>query len=111
MFRRGRHVPSRTAAAARFFSLGDARRLRTLFEAAGFRDVATTAETRCFSFPSFDAYFDPIEAGLGNIGVEFVSLARNVRRAVRDEVRRELESAAGSPIEVEVELLLGSGRK
>src|ERR1700722_769032 len=92
----GRHVPSRAAVAARFFSLGDADRLRTLFEAAGFRDVATIMETRSFPYPSFDAYFDPIEAGLGNIGVEFVSLTRDVRPAVRDEVRCELESTDGS---------------
>jgi hypothetical protein len=108
----GRHFPSRAASAARFFSLGDAERLRALFEAAGFRTVETISETRRFPFPSF-AYFEPIEAGWGNIGSEYVSLASEVRHAVREEVRRELEDdeLPGRPIDVEVEILVASGHK
>ena len=109
----GRHVPSRAAAAARFFSLGDAERLRALIQIAGFRAVDTITETRRFSFPSFDAYFEPIDAGWGNIGGEYVSLASDVRHAVREEVRRELErdEAPGGSIEIEVEILFASGQK
>jgi SAM-dependent methyltransferase len=104
----GRHFPSRAASAARFFSLGDAERLRALFQAAGFRTVETISETRRFPFPSFDAYFEPIEAGWGNIGSE-----SEVRHAVREEVRRELEGdeLPGRPIDVEVEIPVASGHK
>jgi ubiquinone/menaquinone biosynthesis C-methylase UbiE len=109
----GRHVPSKAPAAARFFSLGDAERLRVVLEAADFCAVETTTQTHRFRFPSFDAYFAPIDAGLGNVGVEYASLPVDVRRAVRDDVRRELvgAGAADSPIEVEVEILFGCGRK
>src|ERR1700722_9859763 len=109
----GRHVPSKAAAAARFFSLGDSERLRDLFQAAGFRLVETASEPRRFSYSSFHAYFAPIEAGWGNIGLEYVSLASQVRKAVREEVRRELENdeAPGRPIEVEVAILFACGQK
>ena len=40
----GRHAPERAATAARYFSLGDAGRLRSLFAAAGFREVETFTE-------------------------------------------------------------------
>jgi hypothetical protein len=109
----GRHVPSKAAAAARFFSLGDGERLRALFQTAGFRAVDTITETRRFSFPSFDAYFEPIDAGWGNVGAEYVSLASKVRHAVREQVRRELkrDQVLGGSIEIEVEILFASGQK
>jgi ubiquinone/menaquinone biosynthesis C-methylase UbiE len=108
-----RHMPSKAADSTRFFMLGDAKRLEALFEAAGFSAIKATTETRRFPFPSFDAYFEPIDAGCGNVALEYLSLVPEVRRAVRDEVRRELEArgAEGGPIEVEVEVLYASGRK
>nr|WP_272877356.1 methyltransferase domain-containing protein [Neoroseomonas eburnea] len=109
----GRHVPERAGAAALYFSLGDAARLRTLFAAAGFREVETATELRRYPFPSFDAYFAPIERGFGSLGAEFASLPAALRAAVREDVRRELagEADAGGAIEVPVELLFGSGRR
>jgi ubiquinone/menaquinone biosynthesis C-methylase UbiE len=69
-----RRVPSKAAEIAaghaHHFSLGDADSLRRPFEAAGFQDVETVMETRRFSFPSFDAYFEPIGAGGGPRGAE-----------------------------------------
>jgi ubiquinone/menaquinone biosynthesis C-methylase UbiE len=108
-----RHVPWRTAAAARFSSLGDADRLHRLFVAAGFHAIETATETRRFPFQSFDAWFDPIEKGLGNVAQEYVALPSEVRWAVREEVRRALEvdAAPGGPVEVEVEVLFCSGQK
>jgi len=47
-------VPSRAAAAARYHSLGDARRLHVLFEAAGFAEVETATEARRYPFPFFE---------------------------------------------------------
>jgi hypothetical protein len=54
-----------------------------------------------FAFPSFDACF---------VGQEYVALPENIRRAVREEVRREVGDTGG-PIEVEVEVRIASGRR
>ena len=50
-----RYDPSAAPAAARIFSLGDEPHLRTLFEAAGFRDVELAIRSHRFSHPSFEA--------------------------------------------------------
>ena len=109
----GRHVPSRAAAAAKFFSLGDASHLTGLFEAAGFRKVTATKQSWHYDFPSFDAYFADYDAGrgLGATGAEYKALPEDVRLAVRDDVRRGLEREEGSPITVEAEILFVSGQK
>jgi len=108
-----RHVPSKAKDSTRFFTLGNANRLQALFEAAGFSAIKTTTKTCRFPFRSFDDYFEPIEVGSGNVAVEYLSLVPEIRRAVREDIRRELEGAAasGGPIEVEVEVLYASGRK
>jgi ubiquinone/menaquinone biosynthesis C-methylase UbiE len=109
----GRQVPSRAAEVALNFSLGDAARLRTMFEAAGFSDVEAATEARRYAFASFDGYFEHFDRGSGAIAAEYIALPEEVRRAVRDDVRRGLEGDAttGGPIEVPVEFLFGSGRK
>jgi hypothetical protein len=105
------HVPSLAAAAARVFSLGDEMKLRSLFEAADFRDVEKiTTEAHRFVLPSFDTYFEPFERGAGSPGQAFVSLSVEARKAVREEVRRDLGDTGG-PIEVEVEYRLAAGRR
>jgi SAM-dependent methyltransferase len=53
----GRRVPSIAEATARTFSLGEEARLRSLFEAARFRNVETTTETHRFVLPSFRGLF------------------------------------------------------
>src|SRR3712207_4931450 len=108
----GRHVPERAEAAARYHSLGDAPRLRSLFEAVGFAQIETATETRRYPFPSFDAYFDLMERGGAPTGLEYAALPEDVRRAVREDVRRGLEGDAetGGPVEVPVEILFGGGR-
>jgi ubiquinone/menaquinone biosynthesis C-methylase UbiE len=105
-----RHMPSQMEAAARVFSLGDKSKLRSLFEAAHFRDVEITTETHRFTLPSFDAYFKPFEQGAGSPGQAFISLPEEARRAVREEVRRDLGDTGG-PIEIEVEYRFGSGQR
>jgi ubiquinone/menaquinone biosynthesis C-methylase UbiE len=112
-----RHVPSKKAEIAAWnahmFSLGDADRLRRPFETVGFRDVETVMETWRFSFPSFDAYFDPIAEGAGPWGGEYTSLPADARERVSEDLRRELEGdeASGGAVEIDVDILFASGRK
>ena len=112
-----RNVPWKRAEIAAYrahnFSLGDADRLRRPFETVGFRDVDTVMETRRFTYPSFDAYFDPIVDGSGPWGVEYVSLPLDARERVKEDLRRELEGggASGGPVEMDVDILFASGRK
>ena len=105
-----RYLPSLAEAAARVFSLGNEMKLRSLFEAANFRDVEITTRTKVFTLPSFDTYFEPIEQGAGSPGQAFVSLSEAARRAVREELRRDLGDAGGA-IEVEVEYRFASGQR
>jgi ubiquinone/menaquinone biosynthesis C-methylase UbiE len=105
-----RHVPSLAEAAARVFSLGDEKRLKSLLKAAGFKDVEITTETHRFVLPSFEAYFEPFEQGAGSPGQALVSLPEDARRAVREEVRRDVGDTGG-PIEVDVEYRFGSGQR
>ncbi len=72
--------------------------------------MEVTTEAHRFVLPSFDAYFEPFENGAGSPGQAFVSLSVEARKAVREEVRRELGDTGG-PIEVVVEYRLGSGRR
>jgi ubiquinone/menaquinone biosynthesis C-methylase UbiE len=105
-----RHIPSLAAAATRVFSLGDEMKLKSLFEAAEFRDVEITTEAHRFVLPSFDAYFEPFERGAGSSGQALITLPEEARASVREEVRRDLGDKGG-PIEIQVEFRFGSGRK
>jgi hypothetical protein len=106
----GRHVPTLAAAADRVFSLGDEGRLRSLFGAAGFADVQISTAAHRVVVPSFDAYFKPCERGGGSAGQAYVALPEAVRRAVREEVRRDLNDTGG-PIDIPVEIMFASGRR
>ena len=105
-----RRVPSLAEATARTFSIGDESRLRFLFDRAGFRDVETTTEAHAFVFPSFDAYFEPFERGGGSSGQAYVALPEAERRAVREEVRRNVGDTGGS-VGIDVEFRFASGRR
>jgi ubiquinone/menaquinone biosynthesis C-methylase UbiE len=105
-----RRVASIAEATARTFSLGEEARLRSLFEAAGFRDVETTTEAHGFVLPSFEAYFEPFEQGGGSSGQAYLMLSEAERRAVREEVRRHLGDTGG-PIGIEVVERLASGHR
>jgi len=76
----------------------------------GFRDVEIATEAHRFTLPSFDAFFAPFERGGASTGQAYIALPEAARRAVRDEVRRDLDDAGG-PIEVEVEIRFASGRR
>jgi ubiquinone/menaquinone biosynthesis C-methylase UbiE len=106
----GRHVPPKAAEAARLFALGDEGRLRALLGAAGFEGIETATEALRISFSSFDDYFGGVEQGAGNVGQEYTALPQEVRRAVREEARRDVRDEGG-PIEVEVEIRFASGAR
>lgn len=106
----GRHVPSVAEAAARMFALGPEERLRSLFGAVGFRDVEVTTEVHHFEWPSFDAYFAPYEQGAGSPGQAYVALPEAARRAVREDVQREM-GGGGGPVRVQVDIRFAAGSR
>jgi ubiquinone/menaquinone biosynthesis C-methylase UbiE len=105
-----RHVPSLAPAASRLFSLGHEEELRALYVEAGFLNVEATTSTHTFGVPSFDEYFDHVERGWGLVGQVFVSLPEETKRAVREDVRRDVGDTGG-PIQIEVEFRFASGQK
>jgi ubiquinone/menaquinone biosynthesis C-methylase UbiE len=106
----GAHLPSVKESAARIFSLGDEAQLRSLFEAAGFREIDVTTQAHDFTASSFEEYFDPIERGGGSAGQAFLSLHPDLRPRVREEVRDHLGDTGG-PIRIPVEFRFASGVK
>jgi|SRR4051812_33357378 hypothetical protein len=90
--------------------LGDEPKLKSLFHGAEFRDVEITTEAHRFVLPSFEIYFEPFEQGGASTGQALVSLPEETRRAVREQVRRDLRDTGGA-IEIEVEYRFGSGRR
>lgn len=108
----GQHVPERAEQLNRYASIRTAERLRDLFVGAGFGDVQVAAETRAFSFPSFDDYFAGTEAGAGISGQEYVKLPLETRRAVREKMRPSFpEQGARRPFVVDMEVLVGTGSR
>jgi ubiquinone/menaquinone biosynthesis C-methylase UbiE len=106
----GKYVPSLTEAITRTFALGEASRLQSLFTDAGFSDVETHTEKHTFVLPSFDAYYGPFERGGASTGQALAALPDDMRRAVREEVRRYFGDTGG-PIESETEYRIASGRR
>jgi ubiquinone/menaquinone biosynthesis C-methylase UbiE len=106
-----RHIPRDTSVPAYRYLLGDQQYLSSVFINAGFSDVETTVEVRQFPFETFGAFFDPIDQGIGHMGQEFVGLPADVRKLVREDVRRALEKKEGGPIELPMEVTFGCGRK
>jgi ubiquinone/menaquinone biosynthesis C-methylase UbiE len=105
-----RHTPGLAEAVTRTFSLGEASRLRSLFDQAGLADIETRTVRRTFVLPSFDAYYGPFERGGASTGQALAALPEEIRRVVREEVRRDLADNGG-PVEAEAEYLIASARK
>jgi hypothetical protein len=97
-----RHVPGLAESVARTFALAEASKLRSLFDAAGFADFATDTVRHAFVLPSFDAYYGPFERGGCSTGQALVGLSEDIRRAVREEARRDLGDTGG-PVKPEAE--------
>jgi ubiquinone/menaquinone biosynthesis C-methylase UbiE len=105
-----RYVPGLAEAVARTFSLSAPSRLEELFRECGFSQIETRTVKHTFILPSFDAYYGPFERGGASTGQALAGLPDEIRRAVRDEVRRDFSDTSG-PIEVEAEYRIASGRR
>jgi len=105
-----RHLPQLENGIARTFSLGDETRLAAMFTTAGFSGFETSLHRHDFVLPSFDAYYEPFEAGGGSTGEALAQLSETGRQQVRDEVRRSLNDIGG-PVTIAVEFRIASGRK
>jgi ubiquinone/menaquinone biosynthesis C-methylase UbiE len=105
-----RYVPSLAEAVARTFMLGEAALLRSLFAEAGLADVETDTVRHTFVLPSFDAYYGPFERGGASTGQALATLPEEIRRAVREEVRRD-RAESGGPVEAEAEYRIASARR
>jgi SAM-dependent methyltransferase len=105
-----RYVPGLAEAVTRTFSLGEASRLEELFREGGFSQIETGIVKHTFVLPSFDAYYGPFERGGASTGQALATLPDELRRAVRDEVRRDFGDTGG-PIEVEAEYRIASGQR
>ena len=105
-----RYVPTLAESVARTFALADASKLRSLFDEAGFADFATDTVRHVFVLPSFDAYYGPFERGGASTGQALAGLSENIRRAIREEARRDLGDTGG-PVKPEAEYRIASGQR
>jgi SAM-dependent methyltransferase len=105
-----RHVPGLAESVARTFERAEASKLGSLFGEAGFADFATDTVRHAFVLPSFDAHYGPFERGGGSTGQALLGLPQDIRRAIRDEVRRDLGDTGGT-VEPEAEYRIASGRR
>src|SRR5579872_4211957 len=105
-----RHMPGLGEAVTRTFALSEASRLTPLFAEAGLADIETHTVRHTFVLPSFDAYYGPFERGGASTGQALAALPEEIRRAVREEVRRDLGDNGG-PVEAEAEYRIASGRR
>src|SRR5262249_41141596 len=105
-----KHVPGLTEAVTRTFALGETSRLPSLFTEAGFVEVETHTVKHTFVLPSFDAYYGPFERGGASTGQALAALPDEIRRTVREEVRRYFGDTGG-PIQLETEYRIASGRR
>ncbi|TIV94935.1 MAG: methyltransferase domain-containing protein [Mesorhizobium sp.] len=107
-----RYIPEKAEKLNRFFSIPDATRLHSLLSGAGLQNIDVQLETRPIKFSSFDDYFIGVAKGAGLSGQEYVQLPPDMKLVVRDEVWRGLASPnAGEPLTVEMDVLIGSGRR
>jgi ubiquinone/menaquinone biosynthesis C-methylase UbiE len=106
-----RHLPARRESLHLSFSLAHGPGLEAMLVAAGFREVRVTQETRDGIVESFDEYWAAIEAGTGQLPLIYLSLPKQQRRAVREEVRAGLSQfEKNGRLEMSVEMLIGVGR-
>src|SRR5262249_57792980 len=69
-----RYVPSLAESVARTFALGEAAKLRLLFNKTGFAGFKTETVRHRFLLPSFEAYYGPFERGGASTGQALAAL-------------------------------------
>jgi len=107
----GRELPTQSHTLHMSFSLADPLRLEKLFVEAGFREIKVTRQTRQGTVISFDEYWAPIEAGVGQLPQAYLALPEPKRRMVRTNVRTRLSRfEADGCYAMSVEMLIASGR-
>ncbi len=104
------YVPGLAESVARTFALAEASKLGSLFGEAGFADFVAYTVRHAFVLPSFDAYYGPFERGGGSTGQALLGLPQDLRRAIRDEARRDLGDTGGT-VKPEAEYRIASGRR
>jgi ubiquinone/menaquinone biosynthesis C-methylase UbiE len=93
------------------FALADPKRLESLFANAGFRDIRVEREKREDVVESFDDYWNPIEAGIGSMPQAYLTLSKEHRRSVREEVRDRLSQfESNGRLRMSIEMLIARGR-
>jgi ubiquinone/menaquinone biosynthesis C-methylase UbiE len=107
----GRRLPEQRAVLNLSFCLADQNRLFALFADAGFRDIVIERAERHDTVESFDAYWEPIEGGVGSIPQTYLTLSELDRRGVREEVKARLSRfEVDGKLVLSVEMLIGRGR-
>jgi ubiquinone/menaquinone biosynthesis C-methylase UbiE len=105
-----RQRPDQREALMVTFALGDPQRLGTALGAAGFRDARIAPVRQVVAFESFADYLAPIAAGGARAGPLYQSLPVSARRAVEEEMRRELAAfEQEGRLVLETEALLAVG--
>ena len=66
--------------------------LAELFEAAGLREIESTALSVSLKHPTFDSWWEPFTRGVGPAGVYLARLDADRRITLRDECRRRVPS-------------------
>jgi ubiquinone/menaquinone biosynthesis C-methylase UbiE len=106
-----RYLPDQREALHLSFALADIGQLERLFRKAGFRDVRVGREVRQGTIESFDDYWGPIEAGIGQLPQAYLALPEASRHAVREEVQARLSGfESDGRLVMSVEMLIAAGR-
>jgi hypothetical protein len=106
-----RQLPDQSESLHLSFRLASAPLLKRLFLEAGYHDVSVNLETREGIVTSFEEYWAPIEAGIGQLPQAYLALPESNRREVRAEVQKRLSRfESDGHYVMSVQMLLGSGR-
>ena len=107
----GRELPAQSETLHMPFRLADQSYLKGLFVDAGFRAIDVVRQTRHGTIDSFDEYWAPIEAGIGQLPQAYLALTEPTRLVVRTSVRTRLSRfEADGRYAMSVEMLVASGR-
>jgi SAM-dependent methyltransferase len=107
----GRRLPAQRPVLNLSFSLADEGHLHALFASANFRNVVIERVERHDAVESFQAYWDPIERGVGSIPQIYLTLPEADRLAVREEVKRRLSRyEVSGKLLLSLEMLIARGQ-